>query len=480
MDWVFPAEIDGWLTEHEGRKLADLARGKRVLEIGSFRGRSTVCMAQTADSVVCVDPFDGRATSKPGDTFQEFSDNIARYNVADRVLAYRGTSSIVSPKLQTGSFDLVFIDGAHDYDSLTVDIGIAERVLAPGGLIAFHDYRRPIDRDVTATVDIYLNAGAELLELVDTVAVVRPRRVLGNGVVRQPRKEEKVKPLVFLGMPSYDGKCSFGAAEGYFIKPTLGKLDLVRAHDSSSFLTKSFNTFWTAALNARCRGVTHFAMIHADIIPHQFGWLDILYSELVERDADVVSVVSPIKSQHGWTSTAIGDIGLGQTDSWNCRRLTLHEVYKLPETFDAADVQSQFGYEGGLLLNTGLWICRLDRPWCDNIFFDVFNRMIRNPDGSYHRHALSEDWLFSAVLNLHGAKICATRKVTLTHDGCAGFTSDHAWGTEQTDQVFVDSISATRGQGHAEDQVHEGLSGEGNDLGPGAAEPEAVAGVRGG
>src|SRR5258708_4656047 len=44
----FPEEVCGWLTDAEGRKLAELAADKRVLEIGSCEGRSTICMAQVA------------------------------------------------------------------------------------------------------------------------------------------------------------------------------------------------------------------------------------------------------------------------------------------------------------------------------------------------------------------------------------------------------------------------------------------------
>ena len=37
--------VRGWLTQAEGDKLARLAEGKKVLEIGSYCGRSTIAMA---------------------------------------------------------------------------------------------------------------------------------------------------------------------------------------------------------------------------------------------------------------------------------------------------------------------------------------------------------------------------------------------------------------------------------------------------
>jgi hypothetical protein len=457
MGWVYPGDIRGWLSEAEGAALAELARGKRVLEIGSFCGKSAVSMAQTAESVTCIDPFDGRATSEVGSTLAAFDANAERYGLADKVTRHVGTTSEVAHTLAANQYDLVFIDGDHCFEAVGFDIAAAERLLAPGGLIAFHDYDRPIDVQVTAAVDVYLGRGAELLAVVDSVAVVRPPRKLGEGAVRQPRKVEKPKPVVFLGMPSYDGKASMGAAEAYYLTPTRGACDVVRSRGNSSFLTKTFNDIWCSALNNRARGVTHFAMIHADIMPVQHGWLDILLAELIRLDADVVGAVAPIKTEEGWTSVAV-NMGAKDSDPWVMRRrLTMHEVYDLPETFGAEDVG------GPLLLNTGLWVCRLDRPWCERVCFDVFNRIVRK-GGVWHAEAIPEDWLFSAALNRLGCKLYGTRKVTLGHDGTKVFTSDRAWGTQRTDEVY-EGIAKQGSPSHAEDQVHEGVQGEGRDRG---------------
>src|ERR1700730_14525863 len=57
--WRFPAEVPGWLTEPEGRKLAELSRGKRVLELGTYLGRSAICIAQTAVNLLTIDWHQG-------------------------------------------------------------------------------------------------------------------------------------------------------------------------------------------------------------------------------------------------------------------------------------------------------------------------------------------------------------------------------------------------------------------------------------
>lgn len=171
-DW-FPAGVPGWLTEGEGRELARLAAGKAVLEVGSYCGRSAICLARTAKSVTCVDTFDGRGTEFPGDTYPTFARNLDRHGVADKVSALRGESADVLPALPP-VFDLAFVDAGHDYESVSRDAANALAALRPGGLIAFHDYRSGRDVGVDRAVDELIAGGAELLSRCGSVACVRP------------------------------------------------------------------------------------------------------------------------------------------------------------------------------------------------------------------------------------------------------------------------------------------------------------------
>lgn len=169
----FPSEVDGWLTYREGKGLADLARGKRVLEIGSYCGRSTVCLAQTAESVVAVDTFDGRGTPTARDTREAFWDSLRRHEVAHKVTAWIGEASEQLPG-RADRFDLIFLDGSHDADAVRSDITLAVELLTPGGLIAFHDYREMQHPGVAEAVDELIAAGGEMVSVHDTLAVVRP------------------------------------------------------------------------------------------------------------------------------------------------------------------------------------------------------------------------------------------------------------------------------------------------------------------
>lgn len=176
-DWKFPTDVRGWLTDEEGAGLAMLARDKDVLEVGSYCGRSSICLGQTARSLCCVDPFDCRDTPGDGSTFEEFEENLERYAVKAKV--HRNLFADVA--LNGDRFDLVFIDGAHDEASVKEDAARATALLKPGGLLAFHDARpKPGHHDggwhpgVTFTVNRLIAAGAELVNTFGTIAVLRP------------------------------------------------------------------------------------------------------------------------------------------------------------------------------------------------------------------------------------------------------------------------------------------------------------------
>lgn len=172
-----------------------------VLEIGSFCGLSTICMAQTAARVYAADTFDGRATPLPGDTLEEFWGNVSRHGLTHRVTVCRGESAAVEiPE----PVDLAFIDGDHDYQAVLADLAVARRHLKPGGLVAFHDYRTSPDEagrwnpGVTRAVDCLLNADGALIERAGSVAVVslgNPPRYLKRRerpVVTRARLEEQI------------------------------------------------------------------------------------------------------------------------------------------------------------------------------------------------------------------------------------------------------------------------------------------------
>lgn len=231
-------------------------------------------------------------------------------------------------------------------------------------------------------------------------------------------------PIVALGMPRRNEWVCRGADLGMLNCVSRPTRVLTLELPSSSILEQNFNQHWAAALNCREEmGATHFAMIHNDVEP-EGGWLTTLLDELESLEADIVSAVIPLKDERGLTSTAAYE-----GDPWVRRRLTLAEVSELPQTFG----ESEAG--GKLLLNTGLWVCDLRKPWADSVCFQSMQRIGRNGfTGRRMAEVVSEDWALSHWLHQRGAKLYATSKVRVTHWGETGFTNGQPWGAWTTDE----------------------------------------------
>jgi predicted O-methyltransferase YrrM len=146
--------VEGWLSEDQARRLFERARavapGGTILEIGSFRGRSTIVLAKAAADgvrVVAVDPHAGEdrgprqihGTVAQGEADRAgFHSNLARAGVAGRVTHLRLPSSRALAEVE-GRVDLLFVDGAHRYRPAHADLtGWGARV-KPGGAMLVHD-----------------------------------------------------------------------------------------------------------------------------------------------------------------------------------------------------------------------------------------------------------------------------------------------------------------------------------------------------
>ncbi len=196
-----------------------------------------------------------------------------------------------------------------------------------------------------------------------------------------------------------------------------------------------FNGPWVDALNSAERGeATHFAMLHGDVIPDA-GWLDVLIDEMDRTQADLISVVIPIKDGRGICSCGVGN----PENTWTpLRRLAMREVMNLPGTFGAAEL----GYPGyPLLHNNGCWAADLRRKVFHRTDgngqllarFEFPRRVMRGKDGLFVQ-CESEDWFFSRQLHALGARTFLTRLVKLAHRGDCNFVNWSAWGSSATDE----------------------------------------------
>ena len=124
------AGVQGWLTDGQARRLWDgarrLARGARIVEIGSYRGRSTILLAIAAPEgaeVVAIDPHAGNdrgpqqiyGSDEQGESdHRAFRANLDRAGVTEHVRHIRLPSGEAIDRVE-GQVDVVYIDGAHRY-----------------------------------------------------------------------------------------------------------------------------------------------------------------------------------------------------------------------------------------------------------------------------------------------------------------------------------------------------------------------------
>jgi predicted O-methyltransferase YrrM len=122
----------------------------RIVEIGSFRGRSTIVLRRAAApnvEVVAIDPHGGgdrgpreiSPDAARGEADHEaFHANLRRAGVDAGVRHVRRTSQDALAEVE-GSVELLYVDGAHRYRPARADIERWGERVVPGGTMLVHD-----------------------------------------------------------------------------------------------------------------------------------------------------------------------------------------------------------------------------------------------------------------------------------------------------------------------------------------------------
>lgn len=179
--WRSSSGIDGWLTTRQARRLYEeasrVAPGAWIVEIGSHHGRSTTVLAAGKPDEVhllAVDPFDdSRWGGGPG-AFDMFEANIARLAVPG-VETFRGLSSEAATAWPGNPIGLLFIDGAHDRESVLQDVDGWKPYLAEGATVVFHDAFSSIGVTVAITQRILTDRSLTFLGFERSLVVFQHR-----------------------------------------------------------------------------------------------------------------------------------------------------------------------------------------------------------------------------------------------------------------------------------------------------------------
>lgn len=199
--------IEGLMLEKEAlalyRSCKRLPQNAKILEIGSFQGGSTLAMghaiAGTDIELYCLDPWSNYINqddfamfkrSKVSDDFRIINNFIKNTAfIGENLRMLRGKTNAFARLLEGKNFDFIFIDGAHDYDSVRYDIKVAFSALKPGGFICGHDYHSEGHGVIRAVNELI--AGVPSIEKKGKFAETH----IWFGVIAEPYYEHKLTDI---------------------------------------------------------------------------------------------------------------------------------------------------------------------------------------------------------------------------------------------------------------------------------------------
>jgi predicted O-methyltransferase YrrM len=164
-------QIEGHLSPIEARFIATLpfVKGEgTVLEIGSFKGKSTILLAQTARTwnlgkIHACDPLFLSSSTDPqearGQSVEhDFYTNIRRHGVEDQVVFHQMKSAELA-RAWTLPLRALWIDGDHTYAGALADFELFNRHLVPGSVVALHDVLHDFDGPIRVFAEKMLLSG---------------------------------------------------------------------------------------------------------------------------------------------------------------------------------------------------------------------------------------------------------------------------------------------------------------------------------
>lgn len=184
-------DVEGWLTEAQAARLwraaRDVAPGGRIVEIGSFRGRSTIVLALAAPEaeIVAIDPHAGNDRGPQeihgyedaaDEDFEVFHRNLAAAGVDERVRHIRRFSAEALGEVD-GAVDVLYVDGAHRFGPARDDLVRWGRRVVPGGRLLVHDSFSSIGVTLALLTSLAVGADFEYVGRDGSLVEYRARRL---------------------------------------------------------------------------------------------------------------------------------------------------------------------------------------------------------------------------------------------------------------------------------------------------------------
>ena len=147
--------IPGWFNYAEAydQIVDEIADDGKIVEIGSFLGRSTHYLATSLMNankenvkIYAVDTFQGSSEhislKLPKDFYSMFRDNLKFFIGREMVIPCQGRSDSkeILDKFDDGSLDYIMVDGAHEHEAVMDDIENWWPKLKPDGVMFGDDF----------------------------------------------------------------------------------------------------------------------------------------------------------------------------------------------------------------------------------------------------------------------------------------------------------------------------------------------------
>jgi predicted O-methyltransferase YrrM len=126
-------DLYGWFPEENEKILSELIKQlniKTVVEIGCFLGKSTKFFVDQGCTVISIDTFEGakdlnnceEVKKRLPNLRDQFLYNLKALGIEDKVTVYTGTSEQAYDDVYYICGDLIFVDGSHEYEDVSLDI----------------------------------------------------------------------------------------------------------------------------------------------------------------------------------------------------------------------------------------------------------------------------------------------------------------------------------------------------------------------
>lgn len=156
-DLQFSNDWFGLTAKRNWNHLLPQIKPEKILEIGSFEGRSTCFLIEKNTwakklEIHCVDTWAGGIEHKGQvdmlsveGRFDRNTSKLIRESSSEvSLVKHKGYSDIILSRLLadgfSGYFDFVYVDGSHQAPDVLLDAIMAFKLVKIGGLIAFDDY----------------------------------------------------------------------------------------------------------------------------------------------------------------------------------------------------------------------------------------------------------------------------------------------------------------------------------------------------